>query len=229
MFLLLLAVLGSYLIGSIPFGFLIAKLVAGVDIRTVGSGNIGATNVGRTIGWHWFFVVLVLDLLKGLGPALASAWWMVPQGGLELSATDTIIFSGLAAMLGHLYPCYLYFRGGKGMATGLGIVIALALETTWWPVIAALATFLILVGLWRMISLGSMVAAAVYGITLLFTTEQTFRADGITLTVFGIIVPVLVIWKHRGNIVRILHGEEPKLGQKKSGDAEENPAAANAT
>ena len=118
-----LAVLGGYLAGSIPFGYLVAYAKRGIDIRTVGSGNLGATNVGRTLGFRYFLLVLLLDLLKGFLPTLGFPLLLTRLTGS--CPVDLPVLLALAAILGHNFPIYLGFRGGKGVATSLGGVLAL--------------------------------------------------------------------------------------------------------
>src|SRR5262245_49604166 len=146
----------SYLIGAIPFGYLVYYAVKGVDIRTVGSGNIGATNVGRNLGFRYFVVVLALDALKGFLPTFG-----LPLGLKSVGATttgDLPVFLGLAAILGHNFPVYLHFKGGKGVATSLGALLALD------PVAcaAAAAGFFLLFVLTRYVSLASIVGSLAF-------------------------------------------------------------------
>ncbi len=144
------AVLASYLIGSIPSGYLIARAVKGIDIRTVGSGNLGATNVGRVLGRRFFWIVLALDLLKGLLPTLGLPALVERLTGA--SSVDLPVLVGLAAILGHTFPVYLKFRGGKGVATSLGVVLALD------PVscAAAVLVFGAVLWIWGYVSLASL-------------------------------------------------------------------------
>jgi glycerol-3-phosphate acyltransferase PlsY len=207
-----LVVLVSYLIGSIPCGYVAGRLVAGIDIRTVGSGNIGATNVGRTLGWHWFGVVLALDFLKGFGPASLAPAALVWLGDTTTSGETALVLCGLAAILGHLWPLWLRFQGGKGVATALGVVTAVAPLASWIPPSAALATFLVALALTRYVSLGSILAAVVYGalsVALLGDPVQRPALFG-----FSVLAPILVIWRHRANIGRLWRGEENKVGRK---------------
>lgn len=217
-----LILIASYLVGSIPFGFLVGKAVGGIDIRTVGSGNIGATNVGRTLGWHWFAVVLACDFLKGFLPALAA-----PYAALEMIATgktleQPVLFTmaaGVAAIAGHLWPMWLRFKGGKGVATGLGVVVAVAPHVSPWPPLAALALFLVTLALTRYVSLGSILASLGYGVSQIATLKSPFAPEQFAVTVFSLIVPALVVWRHRTNLVRLWRGEEQKIGRRKSPDA----------
>src|SRR5690606_19298027 len=118
----------AYLVGSIPFGLIAGKLVKGVDIRQHGSRNIGATNAARVIGWKWFPVVLLLDALKGAGPCLAGHF-LSSQAGVDL-----VLFAAIGALLGHFFSIYIGFKGGKGVATGLGVVLVITASP--WPVAA---------------------------------------------------------------------------------------------
>ncbi len=151
-----LAVVAAYLIGSTPFGYLIARLVQGIDIRTVGSGNLGATNVGRVLGARYFWLVLLLDALKGFVPT-----WVFPEllrQRAESVPPDLPVLIALAAILGHTFPVYLKFRGGKGVATSLGAVLALD------PVSSAVAVvaFGVVLGMTRYMSLASLVGGVAF-------------------------------------------------------------------
>src|SRR5262245_3425733 len=116
------AIVLAYLIGAIPFGYLVAKLARGIDIRTVGSGNVGATNVGRVLGFRYFLLVMVLDLLKGLLPTIGFPEVVARLTGADVSGLAVLV--ALATILGHNYPIYLKLRGGKGVATSLGALLA---------------------------------------------------------------------------------------------------------
>ncbi len=188
-----LLVIGSYLIGSIPFGLVLGR-VAGVDVRAAGSGNIGATNVARLAGKKLGILTLVCDALKAILPMLAAAW-LLENGSLrEL----WVALCGGAAFLGHLYPLYLGFRGGKGVAPALGIFLYLA------PV-AALIDLLLFVGVvynWGYVSLGSLTAA------LLMPGLVWLLSGSVSNTVLAFGVGVLIWVKHRDNIVRLMKHEE---------------------
>ncbi|MBX3444970.1 MAG: glycerol-3-phosphate 1-O-acyltransferase PlsY [Planctomyces sp.] len=198
----LLAALAGYLIGSIPFSLLLGRAAGGIDIRQHGSGNVGATNVARLLGWRWGGLALVLDALKGL-----AAVWLAPRLAFAPSL-NVLVLCGLAAILGHMYPCWLGFRGGKGVATSLGVVAMLAP----WPALAAVIAFGVCFALTRYVSLGSIVAAVVFaGAHLAMTWPDSFSDRGWSLSAFSVAVPLLVIWRHRSNIQRLMRGEERAL------------------
>lgn len=207
---LLVALILSYLIGSIPSGYLVAKMARGIDIRQHGSKNIGATNVGRVIGWKWFPLVFLLDFAKGAVPvawigyeALGTKW-----GGLQ--PVDAAALCGLAAMIGHMFPIYLGFRGGKGVATGAGVVLLLV------PVPGAIAIgcFLFFLALTRMVSLGAIIGAVgLMAARIAVTWPEPFAKDNILVTCFCLLGGLLVIVRHRHNIARMLQGTEPRLGR----------------
>ncbi len=188
----IILVLGSYLLGSIPTGLLLAK-AAGVDIRASGSGNIGATNVYRTLGRTVGVLTLVGDCLKGLIPVLAARY---------LGLSDAwIAAAGLAAFLGHVYTIFLGFKGGKGVATALGVFLGVSPLA----VLGALVIFVLLVWKWRYISLGSIAAAAAMPLMVAWLDRRPLLV-GMT-----VIVAVLVIWKHRENISRLRAGTENRF------------------
>jgi glycerol-3-phosphate acyltransferase PlsY len=188
----------SYLLGSIPTGYLIAK-AKGVDIRAVGSGNIGATNVFRILGKTAGIFVLLVDALKGF-----VACRFVAFGPTAPSETHEMV-AGLFAILGHNYTCWLRFKGGKGVATTAGVLLALA------PIgfAVALTMFLIVLGLSRYVSLSSIAAAVVlpFGVWLAGGTTRM-----IALMSF---LSAMVIYKHRSNMKRLIAGTESRIGQKK--------------
>lgn len=209
----------SYLSGSIPFGFLVAKLVAGVDLRKEGSGNVGATNVGRILGTKWGIFVLLLDALKGAIPVYLLPLMMA--GEETGSYVHLSVLSAVFAIVGHMFPLWLGFRGGKGVATALGVVIVLSP----WATLVAASTFLILFGLFRIVSFASILAVSSFGVAeLIREGDAAFNSEYYSLSLFSIVAPALIIWQHRSNIMRLLKGEEPKYqsqAQKKN-HSEEN-------
>jgi glycerol-3-phosphate acyltransferase PlsY len=185
-------VIAAYLIGSIPTGLLLGK-VFGVDIRTTGSGNIGATNVYRTLGRKVGVMTLVGDCLKGLIPVLVAKQMGLPDLGIALV--------GLAAFLGHVYTVFLGFKGGKGVATALGVFLGLSPLA----VLLTLAVFVLVLFKWRYVSLGSIVAAAAMPVFVAAIDRR------LSIVVVTLLVAVLVIWKHRENIKRLRAGSESKF------------------
>jgi glycerol-3-phosphate acyltransferase PlsY len=181
----------AYLAGSIPFGLLMARL-KGVDIRAAGSGNIGATNVARVVGKPLGMLVLVLDAAKGFGPAFAA---------LRLTGPRVAAIAGILAIVGHVFPVWLRFRGGKGVATGLGVFLALA------PMEAGVsfAVYAVVYAIGRISSLGSLCAgAALLG-------AMYARSEPPEIMALGAAAFALIVWRHRGNIGRLLRREEKRV------------------
>ncbi len=203
--------LAAYILGSIPTGFLIAKS-KGIDIRTVGSGNIGATNVFRALGNVAGSSVLVVDGLKGF----AACWWLcdemrhwfgVPPEQMEILR----IVAGAAVVLGHNYTCWLHFKGGKGIATTAGAFFALA------PAAAgiALAVWVVVFALGRYVSLASIVAAIALPVAVWVMPEYGLTKYGLPLRLVTTGLAVLAIGKHRANIQRLAAGTESRVGRKR--------------
>jgi acyl phosphate:glycerol-3-phosphate acyltransferase len=197
------ALLG-YLLGAIPFGYLAGRW-RGVDIVKHGSGNIGATNVGRVLGWRIGVLVFLLDFGKGVVPAavglaVGSARQIEPPVALGVAA-------GLAALVGHLFPVYLGFRGGKGVATGAGVVTVLLSV----PTLAAFLAWLVVLCVSRYMSLASLAAVAVLCATYFALTAEPFGQDYLILTLFCLVATALVFVKHRANIGRLFRGNENRL------------------
>ncbi|WP_020472949.1 glycerol-3-phosphate 1-O-acyltransferase PlsY [Zavarzinella formosa] len=209
MTLALIVLTAAYLIGSIPFGYLIARS-RGVDIFKHGSGNIGATNVGRVLGRKLGLLVFGLDLLKGAVPVFI-AGLLPPEAQTAFGSADVLhAASGVLGFLGHMFPVFLKFRGGKGVATGAGVMLVLAP----WPMVIAFVSFLALVSSTRYISLGSIVAVMVFAVARLVSVREPFSPDYLTTTLFCLIGPALLILKHRTNIKRLMNGTENQVEAK---------------
>ncbi|HEY0422632.1 MAG TPA: glycerol-3-phosphate 1-O-acyltransferase PlsY [Rhodopila sp.] len=190
----------GYLFGSIPFGLLLTKIAGLGDIRGIGSGNIGATNVLRTGRKGLAAATLLLDGVKGAVAILAARALVYDQ--------DTVLLAGLAAVLGHLFPIWLNFKGGKGVATGLGVLIAAS-----WPVgLAACAIWLLVAATARLSSLASLAAFASAPVSALILEE-------FGLVKLAFTIAVLVFVRHQGNIRRLLAGTEPRIGHGKTESA----------
>lgn len=197
------ACLVSYLAGSIPFGLLLARIVAGIDIRQHGSGNIGATNVGRVLGARWGTLVLVLDCLKGMAPVA-----LLPPLLLSEPCMHLPVLCGVSTILGHMFPCWLRFRGGKGVATALGVVLVLAPQSS----LLAAGVFAVSFALWRIVSLSSILAALSFAIgQAVLLQEGLWSRNGWSMGVFSLGIPALIIYQHRSNLGRLLRGEEARF------------------
>lgn len=210
----LVAQIAAYLIGGIPFGLFIARRFGKVDIRTVGSGNIGATNVGRTLGFRFFLLVFLLDFLKGAIPVGIALWMRSAQpadGNRFLFLPEAV---GLAAILGHVFPIYLRFKGGKGVATTLGVIVPLAPV----PASAALATWLLAMAVWRIVSLASMLATAGFVVAHFVVCPAPFGIRYAAGTAFVLLVAGLIVARHIPNLRRLLAGTEPRVSFTKKRD-----------
>lgn len=196
----ILLIIAAYFIGSIPFAYIIVKLVKNIDIRTVGSGNAGATNAARVLGKWGFISVFLLDAFKGFLPVFISLHYY-GQNMITLVVAAVVV-------LGHTYTVFLGFKGGKGVATGAGVFLALA------PVAIGigLVVFIIVFLATKMVSAGSILAS----LTLLITV--CLMSDWFALKVLTAVIVFFVIFKHRSNIVRIIKGEENKFVRKKKED-----------
>ena len=210
------AIVAAYFLGSVPFGVIIAG-AHGKNLRSIGSGNIGATNVARALGRRWAYFCFVLDVLKGLVPML------VVRALIEVPSPTPGLLSlwlavGCAAILGHIFPIYLKFKGGKGVATSLGVALGL------WPyytICAALAfaVWAATVLLWRYISLASIAASIAFPVALILAIVLTPGwnfANLWPLLAAAIAIPVMVIVRHRENIKRLIAGTESKVLKTKS-------------
>jgi glycerol-3-phosphate acyltransferase PlsY len=205
----LACVIAAYLIAAIPFGYLIAR-ARGVDIRKVGSGNIGATNVGRVLGFRFFVLVFVLDLLKGFLPTLGFPRVFASLTGQRAPALG--VFVALASILGHNFPVYLGFRGGKGVATSLGAL--LALDTI--AALSAAAGFGVSLLATRYVSVSSLFGGLVFAVVHFGRTRAPFSRDEIAMTLVTIGLLVLLFFRHRKNLDRLRKGTEPKVPLRRS-------------
>jgi len=193
----LLLIIASYFIGAIPSGVVLARAFSGKDIRQEGSGNIGATNVTRVLGKKLGALTLVGDLLKGFLPV-----WV---GSYLVSSLNVVCLMGCAAFLGHLFPVYLKFKGGKGVATALGVFLYLS------PIVilVEIIVFVFVVGIWRYVSLGSLIAAASMPLLLVIIGSPK------PVVLLSMAFALLIFIKHKANIQRLLNGTENKFGTKK--------------
>jgi len=208
--------IGAYLLGAVPFGMLIAA-AHGIDLRKVGSGNIGATNLSRALGKWWAYVCFILDLAKGLLPTLAAGMWLSENGTTRGLIAQLAV--GCAAILGHVFPIYLGFKGGRGVSTSFGVALGL------WPYYTicagvTLVIWVVFVLIWRYVSLASLAAAFAFPVILVTAIALVpgWRfSDLWPLLIVAIVIPVLVFVRHRDNVVRLLAGTESKILQKNSG------------
>lgn len=201
----------AYLIGAVPFGYLVGR-AKGVDLFTAGSGNIGATNVGRVLGRKYGIAVFVLDFLKGAIPTLFAAplaKMIHPDGDVPFGVPHlTAVGAAAVAFLGHLFPVYLGFRGGKGVATGAGAVLAVAPV----PTLSAVVIWIAVALASRTISLASLAAVGALCLMQLLTSNGAFSLESIAVTIFCLIGSLLVVVKHRGNVSRLMRGTESTFG-----------------
>lgn len=203
----------AYLLGSVPFGMLIAA-AHGIDLRKVGSGNIGATNLSRALGRRWAYLCFILDLAKGLLPTLVAGIWLGDIGGT--SGLLARLAVGCAAITGHVFPIYLGFKGGKGVATSFGVALGL------WPyyticVAITLVVWVVFILIWRYVSLASLAAAFAFPVILAAAIALVpgWRFSELwPLLIAAIVIPVMVFIRHRDNVVRLLAGTENKILQK---------------
>lgn len=195
---IILAVILGYLLGSIPFGLLVGKAWTGIDVRRHGSGNIGATNVLRTAGVGPAVIVLLLDATKGIAAATL---------GITIGDHPIGVISGVASVVGHNWPLFLGFKGGKGVATGLGVLVTIAPLSV--PVLGGI--FLLTVTASRYVSLGSILSAAAVPLVLLLLRAPT------PVTYGGTLLGALALYRHLPNMRRLISGTENKLGSKPNG------------
>ena len=201
-----LAVIAAYLLGSLSFAVIVSRLMGLKDPRTFGSKNPGATNVLRSGSKAAAVITLLLDAAKGWLPVMLVKWFGEPWG----LGDGTVAAVGLAAFLGHLYPVFFKFEGGKGVATALGVLFGIS----GWLGLATALTWLIIAWFFRYSSLASLVAAAFAPAYYLFGDRVAwYAANSITLAIF--VMAMFLFWRHRENINRLLAGKESKLGSKK--------------
>ena len=195
---LLILFLG-YLFGSFPSGYLAGRIVKGIDIRSLGSGSTGATNVLRHIGKRAAITVFILDVFKGVISILLAKYFLLNDSWQ--------VAIGLSTLIGHIWPVWLNWRGGKAVATGLGIFLGLS----WQVGLATLGVFILMITLFRIVSLASVSAA----LALPFIMFISFKTSSISLPflVISLLAMTLVIWRHRENILRLMKGKEPKIGK----------------
>lgn len=208
-------VIVAYLLGSIPTGYLAGRLLKGIDIREQGSGSTGATNVLRTLGKGPAAGVLLIDALKGVGAiALINAYYaLVESPALPASWQPWLVaLAAFAALLGHSKSIWINFTGGKSVATGLGVLLAMS-----WPVgLGTLGVFALVLALWRIVSLGSIAGAIAVSVLMILLKQP------LPYQLFAGIAGLYVIWRHRSNIQRILAGTEPQIGQSLPQNANSN-------
>jgi glycerol-3-phosphate acyltransferase PlsY len=199
----------SYLLGSIPFGYILMRAIHGVDVRSIGSGNIGATNVARTGSKRLAIATLVLDTFKGWLPVFL----VLTLPGIPASSSAELntlgAFAALAAVVGHMFPVWLGFKGGKGVATGLGVFLALTPKV----VLIAVVVFAVIVALTRYVSLGSILGTAVVPVALWWLARDRFSPLALALCA---VVALLVVIRHHQNIGRLLAGTESRFGARKA-------------
>ncbi len=200
----LIVIAAAYFLGSIPFGYLIVKLLAGADVRETGSGGTGATNVSRRAGKLAGVLTLLLDAAKGAAAVLLASWLLLTNNAMDALVAG----AAFAVILGHCFPVWLGFRGGKGVATGVGVFLVLAP----WSLMGAGLIFLAVVSLTRYVSLGSITAAALFP---LLVSLQHYRVKPLPGFTYVLAVAVvgggLIIFMHRANIGRLLAGTEGKF------------------
>ena len=202
----------SYLLGAIPSGYVLVKLRTGKDIRTMGSGNIGATNVARNLGTAWFVPVFVFDFLKGFAPVFWMAPWVAQEwkcGRCFAPVATLSVFCALCALVGHMWPVYLGFRGGKGVATIGGILFAM----NWMAALIAMGVWLLVFLPSRYVSLGSIVAVLALPVANHYTTPHLPKRweEPWIVTGFLAVAALLVVFRHKSNLARLLAGTEKKF------------------
>lgn len=192
----IVALLAAYLIGSLSFGYMAGKLLRGIDIRQYGSGNAGTTNIQRTLGSGPAIVVLLLDIGKGLAAVLLAR--------VLTGAPSVEMLAGVLAVLGHNWPLFHRFKGGRGIATSIGVLLGLA----WQVLLIAVAVGVCIVAVTRYVSLGSLIGVLLVPVLMVIFNKPPGHVF------FGIVLTVFAVWRHRQNISRLLGGTENRLGKK---------------
>lgn len=200
--------IAAYFCGSIPFGLLLGKLVGQTDVRKMGSGNIGATNVARSAGLGAGILTLGMDVAKGAMPVWVARHYFPDHAAVQ-------IIAGIAALVGHCFPVWLKFRGGKGVATAAGVFGVLCP----WAAFGALVIFALVVSFWRYVSLASVSAAAAMPLLVYFLWAPHF-APPLSVTMGSLGAAMLVVYKHDGNLQRLVEGTEPKFSLRKREEKE---------
>ncbi len=204
-----LALVAAYLLGGTPFALIISRR-HGVDIREHGSGNTGATNVLRVLGTRAGLTVLFLDLIKGT--TAVGLTWLLMLGAVEADMLDWVLLgAAMCAVLGHTFSPFIGFRGGKGVATAAGALLPIA-PTVW---VLLFVSFVLIVYVGRMVSLGSILMAVEFPLLCVL-----LYPDRTPVVWFSFLAAALVLWRHRSNMARIIHGEETKIGQGVSSEAD---------
>ena len=209
MFIYIVITIIAYLLGSISFSVIISKKMAGFDVREKGSGNAGTTNVLRTVGKKASIITLVCDVLKGV-VAILVAYIVGLIFKDQIDKALLIQLAGIAVILGHTFPVFFGFKGGKGIATALGVLLI----TNWNIGLICLVFALVLMILTRMVSLGSIAAAILFPVLIIFMPHTAYLVDG-NYIIYSIILAILVVFNHRTNVKRLLEGKENKLDFKK--------------
>lgn len=204
----LLATVAAYLLGSLSFAVIVTRAMGMADPRTYGSKNPGATNVLRSGNKAAAIITLLLDAVKGWLPVVLVRWYGQPYG----LGDGTVALVGLAAFVGHLWPVFFRFEGGKGVATALGVLLGISV----WLGLATAATWLIIAFFFRYSSLASLVAAAFAPVYYLLVDGVVWNAEG-PITIAIVVMALLLAWRHGENIKRLLAGKESRLGSKKAG------------
>ena len=195
----------AYLLGSISFSVIISKKIAGFDVREKGSGNAGSTNVLRSVGKKAAIITLVCDVLKGvLAVLVAYIVGLIFKDSIDRPLL--VQLAGIAVIVGHTFPIFFGFKGGKGIATALGVLLI----TNWNIGLICLVFALVLMALTRVVSLGSIVAAVLFPVLVIFMPHTAYLIDG-NYIVYSILIAMLVIFNHRENVKRLLEGKENKL------------------